>query len=208
MRGYTYWLKSGRSPRRTRQPPVVRTDLPTIDDTVSLSFLELMELRVVKGFVDKGVPLQRVRAAARRIGELFGTAHPFAYRRVFTDHEQVFVGLSEAQSPPDLLQVSGRHATLQLIAGSIFEHYVEEIDFDATTSLAERWFPCGRDVPIVLDPHIAFGAPVLVGTRIRTDILDLYASGNPARTVARAFELTSAQVGAAIDFEAELARAA
>lgn len=160
------------------------------------------------GFVNKGVPLQRVRVAARRIGELFGTGHPFAHRRVFTDHEQVFVGLSEVQSPPDLLQVSGRHATLQVIAGSILEHYVEEIDFDATTSLAERWFPCGRDVPIVLDPHISFGAPVLVGTRIRTDILALYASGNPARTVGRAFELTSAQVGAAIDFEAQLAHAA
>ena len=47
-----------------------------------------------------------------------------------------------------------------------------------------------------------------VGTRIRTDILALYASENPARTIARAFEFTPAQVGAALEFETQLARAA
>ncbi len=208
VRGYTYWLKSGPAPRRTRQPPVVRTDLPTIDGTVALSFLELMELRIVKAFIEKGVPLQRVRVAARRIQELFGIPHAFAHRRVFTDHEEVFVGLSSSEPQPDLLQVTGKRATLQVIAGSLFEHFVEEVDFDPKTSLAERWFPLGRGVPIVLDPHIAFGAPVLVGTRIRTDVLALYASGNKSDTVARAFELTRPQVTAATDFEAQLARAA
>lgn len=98
-----------------------------------------MELRVVRGFVEKGVPLQRVRVAARRIAQLFDTPHPFAHRRLFTDHEEIFVGLSEDESPPDLMQVTGRQATLQLIAGNLLEHYVEEMDFDATTSLAQRW---------------------------------------------------------------------
>jgi uncharacterized protein (DUF433 family) len=208
VRGYTYWLKSGDRPRRTRQPPVVRTDLPRIDGAVSLSFLELMELRVVKGFVEKGVPLQRVRSAARRIGGLFHNSHPFADRRVFTDHQHIFVAPSASESEPDLLQVSGRGATLQLIAGSLLDRYVEEMDFDDTTSLAHRWFPLGRDVPIVLDPRIAFGAPVIAGTRIRTDILALYASRNPAPTVARAFELSPAHLRAAIDFETQLAQAA
>jgi len=208
VRGYTYWLKSGAQPRRTRQPPVVRTDLPTIDGTVALSFLELMELRVVRGFVEKGVPLQRVRVAARRIAEMFDTPHPFAHRRVFTDHEEIFVGLSESGPQPDLLQVTGRQASFQLIAGSLFEHYVEQIDFDATTSLAHRWFPMGRDVPVVLDPRIAFGAPVILGTRIRTDILCLYASGNPEPAVARAFEISPKELAAAMAFEAQLALAA
>ncbi len=169
-----------------------------------------MELRVVKGFIEKGVPLQRVRTAARRISNLFNTPHPFAHRRVFTDHEGIFVALadSEASVQPDMLLVTGKRATLQVIAGGLFEHYVEEMDFDATTSLAHRWFPMGRDVPVVLDPRIEFGAPVVLGTRTRTDILRLYAVGNAKPAVARAFELSSEQVSAAIAFETQLARAA
>jgi len=208
VRGYTYWLKSG-VPRRTHQPPVVHTDLPMIDGTVALSFLELMELRVVKAFVEsKGVPLQRVRVAAKRIAELFQTTHPFAHQRVYTDREQIYVALSGVGIRPDLLQVTGRHETSQLIAGGIFERYLEEIDFEPGTALAERWFPLGRNVPIVLDPHIAFGAPVVAGTGVRTDILTLYAAGNPVPAVAKAFELEVPRVQAAIDFEIQLARAA
>jgi uncharacterized protein (DUF433 family) len=208
VRGYTYWLKSGDAPRRTQQPPVVRTDLPTFDGTVALSFLELMELQVVKAFVSKGVPLQRVRVAARRIGELYGTEHPFAHRRVYTDHEQIFVASSDQSAWSDLMQVTGRRAAGQLVAGGIFDRYLEEIDFETDSALAERWFPLGRDVPVVLDPHIAFGAPVIAGTRIRTDVLALYAAANKVPTVARAFELEHARVQAAIDFETQLARAA
>ena len=205
--GYTYWLKAG-TPRRTHKPPVVHTDLPMIDGTVALSFLELMELRVVKAFVGKGVPLQRVRVAAQRIADLFQTTHPFAHQRVYTDREQIYVALSDVGIEPDLLQVTGQHASSQLIAGGIFDRYLEETDFEETTALAGRWFPLGRQVPIVLDPHIAFGAPVIAGTGIRTDVLSLYAAGNPPPAVARAFELELPRVQAAIDFETQLARAA
>ena len=208
VRGYTYWLRSGAEPRRTSKPPIVRTDLPRVGGALSLSFLELMELRVVRGFVQKGVPLQRVRVAARRIASLFKTTHPFAHRRLFTDRQQIFVDLADMDAQPGLLQVTGRKASLQVIAGGLLKGYVEEMDFDAQTSLAERWFPLGRSMPIVLDPRIAFGAPVLLGTRIRTDVLSAYVSGNREPSVAKAFDLRIDQVRAAVAFEAHLAQAA
>jgi uncharacterized protein (DUF433 family) len=179
-----------------------------IDGTVSLSFLELMELRVVKAFVAKGVPLQRVRVAARRIADLFQTTHPFAHQRVYTDREQIYVALSDAGVEPDILQVTGRRPSSQLIAGGIFDRYLEEIDFEASTALAERWFPLGRGVPIMLDPQIAFGAPIIAGTGIRTDVVALYSKGNPLPAVAKAFELELSRLQAAIDFETQLAHAA
>jgi len=118
------------------------------------------------------------------------------------------VALSDAGVEPDILQVTGRHPSSQLIAGGIFDRYLEEIDFEASTALAERWFPLGRRVPIVLDPHIAFGAPIIAGTNIRTDVVALYAAGNPVPAVARAFELEPSRLQAAIDFETQLASAA
>ncbi|MEX0690858.1 MAG: DUF433 domain-containing protein [Gemmatimonadales bacterium] len=208
VQGYTYWLRSGTQSRRTSKPPIVRTDLPSIGGAAALSFLELMELRVVRGFVQKGVPLQRVRGAARRVADLFDTVHPFAHRGLFTDRQQIFVDLADAEAQPGLLQVTGRKASPQLLAGGLLEGHVDEMDFDAQTSLAARWFPLGRGVAIVLDPRIAFGAPVLLGTRIRTDVLSAYASGNREQSVARAFDLPVDQVRAAVAFEAHLGRAA
>ena len=49
-----YLLRSSKSPRsRRRQAPLVRAELPVIDGRVALSFLELMELRVVKALLGR-----------------------------------------------------------------------------------------------------------------------------------------------------------
>ncbi|MFQ5704599.1 MAG: DUF433 domain-containing protein [Gemmatimonadales bacterium] len=207
-KGYSYWLGYTPEPEQRKQPPVVRRRRPDIGGLYWLSFLELMELRIVRALVvDRGLSLQYVRKLGDLGSRIFDTPYPLASRRIFVEGQRVFASLSRDQ---DLLQVvelsEKRHG--QIMAGDLFEQYLEEVDFDEETSLAERWWPMGRDVPVVLDPRIAFGAPVLAGTRIRTDILTLYTSGNAAATVARAFELTTTQVDAAVDFEAQLARAA
>ena len=63
--GYTYWLvRSDDDRERRAQGPVVKTDLPLVDQAMALSFVELMELRVVKAFLERGISLQRVRKAA------------------------------------------------------------------------------------------------------------------------------------------------
>ena len=208
VRGYTYWIRSRDESRRVRRPPVVTTDLPVIGGTLALSFLELMEIRVVRALVEKGIPLQRVRLAARRISEQFRISHPFAHERVFTDHEQVFVALGRDEIPPDLLQVTGRRASLQVVAGPVLSSYVHEIDFDESTALAERWWPLGRAVPIILDPRIAFGAPIIEGTAIRTAAVRHFARGEPIPSLARAYEIDQKRLRAALKFEKLLARAA
>ncbi|MBI4421680.1 MAG: DUF433 domain-containing protein [Gemmatimonadetes bacterium] len=208
VKGYTYWIRSHKDARRIRRPPVVRTDLPVVGGMLALSFLELMEIRVVRALVEKGVPLQRVRVAARRITDQFGIPHPFAHQRVFTDHEQIFVAVTRDELQPDLLQVTGRRASLQLVAGPVLLSYVQEIDFDESTALAERWWPLGRSVPVVLDPRIAFGAPVIEGTGIRTAAVRHFARREPVRSLARAYEIHQRKVRAALRFENFLAHAA
>jgi uncharacterized protein (DUF433 family) len=208
VKGYTYWIRSRRDARRIRRPPVVKTDLPVVGGMLALSFLELMEIRVVRALVEKGVPLQRVRVAARRISDQLGTPHPFAHQRVFTDHEQVFVAVARDDAQPDLLQVTGRRASLQVVAGPVLSSYVQEIDFDESTALAERWWPLGKRVPVVLDPRLAFGAPVIEGTATRTAAVRHFARGESVPVLARAYEIDQKRVRAALRFEKLLARAA
>lgn len=97
--GYTFWLASTGARRRREQDPVIETDLPAIDNAIALSFLELMQLRVVKAFVDRGAPLQRVRTAARRAREHFTTRHPFASLRVFMDERRHILAELNEEAP-------------------------------------------------------------------------------------------------------------
>lgn len=208
VRGYRYAWGPKERRRRGEQPAVIKTDIPTIEGSVSVSFLELVELFVVKQFRDKGIPLQTVRVAWNHAARTFETLHPFADRRVFTDGGRIFMALREDDLAPDVLEVSDRRMPFQIIAGPIFRHSFKEIEFDEHTDLARRWWPQGRQLPIVLDPAIAFGAPVVLGTRVPTAIIARYAETRATKVVAEAFELPSEQVKAAVEFESRLARAA
>lgn len=206
--GYTYWLRQAGDARRTRrrQTPVVHTELPVMGRTVALSFLELMELQVVKALVDHELSLQHVRRAAQLAAERFRTRHPFASRRVFTDGRNVFSAVTDDVVAPDVVKWAPAEID-QVIAGPVFEQFLGEIEFDAATSLAERWWPLGRTVPVVLDPGISFGAPIIAGTGVRTSTLARMARASSVRDAAIAYEVDEAQARAAVDFEARLAAA-
>jgi uncharacterized protein (DUF433 family) len=209
IRGYTYKLRQqGDSFVQRQKTPVVRAVLPTIDSVLALSFVELIELRVIKAFTDKGLPLQRVRVAAERAIDLFQTLHPFASKRVFTDGELVFAELGDTAKPdfPDVIELTkGKH--LQIHSGVLLEGYLDEVSFSQETLLADRWWPLSKDFPVVLDPKIAFGAPVIEGTATRTDVIAGTARVMSADAAANLFQLQKRQVQAAVQFEDLLAAA-
>jgi len=206
--GYTYWLReaTGTERRRRRQAAVVRTELPAVGRAQALSFLELMELRVVRALIEQGVTLQHVRRAAQLASERFDTRHPFASRRVFTDGQYVFSAVSEELAAPNVVKWTAAEID-QVVAGPVFDQFLSEIEFDATTALARRWWPKGRTVPVVLDPSIGFGAPIVAGTAIRTSSIARMARASSIRDAAVAYEIDMRQAESAIAFEAELAAA-
>ena len=191
---------------RRRQLPLVYTELPSIDGNIALSFFELMELRVVKALVDHEISLQHIRGAAKIAAERFATRHPFASQRVFTDGRDIFSSVTEDVHAPNV--VRWRAAEIdQVVAGPIFDQFLREIEFDSATSLALRWWPKGREVPIVLDPAISFGAPIIVGTRLRTSTVARLARVGSVRDAAIAYEIDVAQANAAVAFEQTLVAA-
>lgn len=204
VNGYTYWLHTPVTGQEKRKrPPVIRTEIPVVDGVVALSFLELMELRVVKAIVDKGLSLQHVRRAARLAARRFDTRHPFASRRVFTDGRNIFSSLSHTDSAPDIVKWKAGEID-QVIAGPVFERFLEEIEFDDATSLAQRWWPLGKKIPIVLDPRVSFGAPVVERTGVRTSTLASLAEQSSVLDAAAAYQLDVKFVNAAVSFESRL----
>ncbi|MEX2284406.1 MAG: hypothetical protein WEE89_18095 [Gemmatimonadota bacterium] len=199
--GYTFWLQSQKSgKRRRKQSPLLTTDLPVLDDVRALSFVELMELRVVKAFLVRGVPLQRVRVAAALAREHFGVAHPFASQKVYTDGQNIFAGLQKDAGIDAVVELT-RKKYLQLQSGQLIHSCLDEIEFDQFSTIAHRWWPLSRDFPIVLDPLISFGAPIIAHTGVRTAVVAGMASAESVNAAADSFGLTSDAVSAALKFE-------
>ena len=95
----------------------------------------------------------------------------------------------------------------QVVAGPVFDQFLSEIEFDTSTLLAARWWPLGRQVPVVLDPALRFGAPIVAGTGVRTSTLARLARTTTILDVAVAYEIQVAHAQAAVDFERMLSAA-
>jgi uncharacterized protein (DUF433 family) len=211
VNGYTYWLSRQASEVRRARPPVLRkSDIPIIHDAVALSFLELMELRVIRILVDElGVPLQTVRKKALHAQRIFETRYPFASRKVFAEGRRVFAGVEPGEEEADVIEIaevtSGK--TEQVQWARIYEPVMREVQFDPETSFARRWWPLGHDIPVVLDPAIMFGAPVIAGSRLRTAVAARMARAEGEEAAAAAYRVPEAGVRAALEFENYLAAA-
>jgi uncharacterized protein (DUF433 family) len=183
---------------------VIHADLPAIEDQVGLSFLNLIELRLLAAFRHEGLSLQKVRKAADYLSSLHGVEHPLAWNRLSHDGRDVFVWVEQGKEDHVVIQTTGRRVG-HCVLDKVLEPYFHEIDFDPQTNLARRWYPMGRDASVVVDPAIAFGEPVLEGTRLSTRIIfDRIRAGDDADTIARWYEIDPQGVELARRFEVEL----
>lgn len=185
--------------------PAITTDLPPIDGTRALTFLDLVELLFVQALLASGLSWPRVREASRVAARLLqNEAHPFATRRWFADAAAVYLRLGECHGEEILVEVAG-HA--QVAMESVLSPYLTQLDFDGR-GVARRWFPGGHGTDVVLDPRRSFGMPVTTRGGVPTETLArLHAAGDSASALAAWYQIDEAEVAAALDYEAALAAA-
>lgn len=199
LRGYEY--SYGNAIRD--QPPVLQGS--GIEDPYA-SFLDLVDLLFVKRFLDHGLSLQKVRRALDEAREILGTKH-FARQTFFTDGGTIFLQLQKGALK------EGGDAILELMSGGqwviapVIRELARQIDFESPEGLASRWYPLGRNRPVVLDPMVSIGAPSIAGRGVKTiNIHDLYVAEDERLEPVRAWwGLTDAEIQAAVDFEHKLA---
>jgi uncharacterized protein (DUF433 family) len=165
-----------RSGQYIEYPPLIKTELPVVDGQRALTFVELVELLYIRAFERAGVPWTLIKHAAVLAARIFDTGHPFALRRLFVDPKPVYAELREHEGDDSLVQLvgHGQHTMPQLV-----KPYLDELDFDVN-EVAQRWWPMGRRGGVVIDPRIAFGAPVVEETGIRAEALgDAYDAERP-----------------------------
>lgn len=173
-----------------------------------IGFRDLMEIRIVREFVKRGVPLIVVRHCLAAARDIFGGDYPLTRQRFLTDGETIFHEVLETEdleNEPGLLDLRRRqHVFRSIIKDSLYAG----IEYDGEA--ARRWFPEGKNHPVVVDPEVQFGHPTIEQSGVPTAALYAawLAEGKKRATVARLYEVDPRHVDAAVRFEEKLRKAA
>ena len=151
---------------RKRFSPVI--ELPDKSRPL-LSFMNLVEAHILEAIRrEHEIPLPKIRTAINFLKREFPSRHPLADQKFQTDGLDLFI-----QKYGHLINISQDG---QLAMRSMLEAHLRRIERDPAGSPV-RLYPFTRmrqlDEPkvVVIDPHISFGRPVLVGTGIATVVI-------------------------------------
>ena len=197
LQGYEFKVKHGRH----RSPPVWNSQLKPIDNAMALGFLDLLEIRCVDAFISAGVSWKTLRQVYDQACELVGHSHPFCTNRFATDGHTIFMELQERNDEVTLWDMRD----VQRVFDRIIRPFLKNIEFDSGR-VPLRWWPCGKNHQVVLDPRRSFGQPIIFRDGIPTQVLARSVRANDSlEEVARWFEIKSASVREAVEFEQALA---
>jgi uncharacterized protein (DUF433 family) len=185
----TYWHHSTTS---------VGPALPGKEKRARLSYFELVEVAIVATFRELGIPLQRIRRAREYAAMTFEAEFPFAQYRWKTEGMNLLLELKEVEPDTHLDSLiiankGGQTAWTELVSDKFLE-------FDYENGVALRWHVAGRDSPVLIDPRISYGAPMVNG--IATWALrGRRQAGETIEDLVEDFGLSRSEVLAALTFE-------
>lgn len=186
LKGYKYWYFE----EERRQPPVTTES----GHESGVSFVDLVEVVATGRLRKKGFSLKRIRQINEFCQRELRTNRPLVTETFKVRGKDIFVQISEGY----LLNV-GLQRGMQAW-GEVLDPFLETLDYE--DHLARRWWPRGRDVPIVVDPDYGFGLPVVAGTGIRTEIIAERGKAEESpEEIAYDFDLEVYQVEAALRYE-------
>jgi uncharacterized protein (DUF433 family) len=170
-----------------------------------LSFLNVVEAHVLNAIRrHHSVPLHKVRKALDYIQKEFPARHPLASQEFMTDGVDLFI-----EKWGQLINVSRDG---QLAMKSLLQAYLRRIEREG--GAAVRLYPFTAKTnparvaveeapkPVVIDPFVSFGRPVLSGTGLPTAVLaERWDAGDSIDELAEDYGRTKAQIEEAIRYE-------
>lgn len=189
-----HWLYGQDYPGHSMQP-VFGTER---DPGERLSFVDLTEIIVVSTFRRKsgrGIPLDRFRRARSFAQQMFGIEHLFATYKFKIDGGNIMYAFERAE--PGVGQLALDRGG-QLALPYDVQDVLETFDYTGG-AYATAWYPRGKDVPIVLNPLLGAGRPVIAGSNVRLEVLkSRWKAGWKIQELAEDFEIDRETVEAAL----------
>jgi len=200
------WLR-GHSIADTEYEPLWTSNLAALDlESLHLSFLDLVQLRVADAFIRAGLSAQKVRRAIEYGSEIVRSEYPFANARFRTDGKTVILhGMQDEPEGANTERLIDLFKHGQYLMQKVIEPSLKGLEFDED-DMAARWWPVGRSKGIVIDPRRQFGAPIDDATGVPTSVLAeaAQAEGSIAQA-AKMFMVPQSSVSRAVAFEQQMA---
>jgi uncharacterized protein (DUF433 family) len=194
VKGYQYWSEFG---ERIAQPSI--TAGPADRTQPGVSFFDLIGIKGIAGLKLMGFSLPRIREVVRYCQDQLGVAYPLATETFKTDRNRIYMTAGDGR----LLEVLGGQRGAQAW-DAVLNPFLGTLDYH--NDFARRWWPLGRDDPVIVDPDYGFGSPVIVGSGLRTELVgERREVGDPPEIIAYDFSLTPEQVASALKMEDKLA---
>ena len=162
-----------------------------------VSFLQLIEIVVAANFrKSERVSLARVRTAYMNAREDLHLQFPFAYEQlevvgghiVRILHAQATTASYQAMDSPEQWTLPG-----------LMRDTIDQIEYEQ--ELAIRWFPIGKTVPIVVDPRLSTGLPVIQGRGVTVEaIRKRFKAGLRIEFIAKDFEMDTSLIETALQY--------
>ena len=192
------WL-DGYKRHDIRYPPVIR-HASTGDDIVTWG--EFVELGYLREYRRCGVPLQRLRPVIEELRREFSTPYPLATVRPYVMGRELVLEVQERNDLPAAIAIvirSGQQVMLTDIASRFFR----KVEVDPGGNDVRRLHPAGPASPVVIDPLVRFGRPVVDG--VATERLwELFDAGESIEQIAHGYEMQPELIRAAVAYEEQL----
>lgn len=197
LRGYSYVQRG----KRISRPPVVGFAEPSERVAHSLSFADLIEVLFLDHYIEQGVKMRTIRAAAEKARAVLNTSHPWSTHRFKTDGKWILHEITSESGDRALVNlITEQHKSDALLRTMLRG----DLDLDVHHTV-ERWWPQGRKRDVVIDPRRRFGAPIVSSVGIPTRILyRSYLTESSYRAVARWYDIPERAVRHAVAFENDL----
>lgn len=172
--------------------------LPRQERGKPLTYLELVEVAFVAFFRQIGVSMQRIRRAREYVAQNFTAEYPFAEYVFKTEGAHVLMNYAQFEDIPEFERVIVADRNGQLAWEQILGEKFAEFDYEY--ELALRWHPAGRLSSVVIDPRIAFGAPMVSGLPTWV-VHGRYKAGETIPEITAEFGISQRAVEDALGFE-------
>jgi uncharacterized protein (DUF433 family) len=178
-------------------PPLLR---PASRKPPSLSFSNLIEAHVLRSLrTEHGVPVKALRNALNYAEKTLGIDRLLLRPELRADAGRVFL-----DRYGELIELT---ASGQLAMRRLFDEHLNRIEWDSSR-FPVRLYPFlsasapSAERPIVIDPRIAFGRPVVVSKGISTStIAERVDAGESVNDIAADYELAQSEIEQAVVYE-------
>jgi uncharacterized protein (DUF433 family) len=170
-----------------------------------LSFLGFAEAFVIAAAKNAGVKPHRIRDGVAAVRKSIGVDYALATHRLYIDKAELLVapeGGTDLADPTDL-EVA---RTRQIQMTKTVMKQLRQISYGDDGVAASLTLPGFEVAKVIVDPHEAFGSPIVgrTGTRVR-DIVSLWRADESPKDIAYDFDLTVEEVEDVIGAQAKSA---